>query len=107
MDNMMECQECFSRTSARFDEDVLTHHAELEMLILQEKIQMINMLQIRFYILTIHVTLCQCTFPLREQGAGNTVVLGDFDGDKNIDAICWSGQESKIDIVLNINSKQG
>ena len=35
------------------------------------------------------------------------MVLGDFDGDKNIDAICWFGQYSKFDIILNINSRQG
>ena len=35
-------------------------------------------------------------------------MLGDIDGDRNIDAICHYGcEESKIEIVLNINSRQG
>ena len=33
------------------------------------------------------------------------MVLGDFDGNNDLDAICW--KESVIDIILNINSRQG
>ena len=36
------------------------------------------------------------------------MVLADIDGDRNIDAICqYACEESKIEIVLNINSRKG
>ena len=35
-------------------------------------------------------------------------MLADIDGDRNIDAICQHAcEESKIEIVLNINSRRG